>query len=157
MDVEFRKKALRMISYGVYVITSKYADQYCASTITWVSQASFEPPMISICLKNKSNSYQIVKKREEFLLHLLGEDQKNMAKSFIQSIRINNELLNDQEYTMHEDLPLITNVPAFIHCRVSEIVEIGDHPLFLSEVIDAVILSDTNPLELRQTGWIYGG
>ena len=83
MDVEFRKKALRMISYGVYVITSKYADQYSASTITWVSQASFEPPMISICLKNKSNSYQIVKKREEFLLHLLGEDQKNMANEIL--------------------------------------------------------------------------
>ena len=106
MDVEFRKKALRMISYGVYVITSKYADQYCASTITWVSQASFDPPMISICLKNKSNSYQIVKKREEFLLHLLGEDQKNMAKSFNRYINVNkdaNEIIIEEEEEFEEE------------------------------------------------------
>ena len=50
MDDKFKKQALRMFSYGVYVLTSKFEDDYCAATVTWVSQASFEPPMCQFAL-----------------------------------------------------------------------------------------------------------
>ena len=82
MEEKCKKQALRMFSYGVYVLTSENDGDYCVSTITWVSQASFEPPLISVCIKRGSASYEIVKKRGEFILHLLGENQKNMALSF---------------------------------------------------------------------------
>ena len=33
----------------------------------------------------------------------------------------------------------------------------GDHPLFLAEVKNAVVQKTLEPLELRTTGWNYGG
>ena len=43
MNEKFRKQALQMFSYGVYILTSKFENNYCAATVTWVSQTSFEP------------------------------------------------------------------------------------------------------------------
>ena len=157
MDEQSRKTALRMISYGMYILTSKFEDDYCAATVTWVSQASFEPPLISVCIKGDSASYAVVKGRGEFLLHLLGEDQKDLAASFFKPSILDNGLINGQKYQLQDDLPLLMAVPAYIKCRVLDILEKGDHPLFLAEVIDAVINEESKPLELRKTDWSYGG
>ena len=35
-----------MLSHGVYVLTSRSEDRYGAATVTWVSQASFKPPLV---------------------------------------------------------------------------------------------------------------
>ena len=150
------------LRYGCYHTacissTSKFEDNYCAATVTWVSQASFEPPLISVCIKGDSASYTVVKERGEFMLHLLGEDQKDLAASFFKPSILENELINGQKYQLQDDLPLLTAVPVYIKCRVLDILEKGDHPLFLAEVIDAVVNEESKPLELSKTDWSYGG
>jgi len=157
MNEEYRKQSLQMFSYGVYVLSSLNDGEYCVSTVTWVSQASFEPPMISVCIKRNSASYEIVKKRGEFILHLLGDHQKEVASIFFKSTIFENAKLNGQEFSLENNLPLLNDIPAYIQCKVVEILENGDHPLFLAEVVDANINNDSNPLELRKTGWTYGG
>ena len=157
MNEKYRKQSLRMFSYGVYILSSLSEGEYCVSTVTWVSQASFEPPMISVCIKRNSASYEIVKKRGEFILHLLGDTQKELASTFFKPTIFENEKLNGQEFSLESNLPLLKDIPAYIQCKVVEILENGDHPLFLAEVVDAKINNDSNPLELRKTGWTYGG
>ena len=157
MDEKFRKQALQMFSYGVYILTSKFEDNYCAATVTWVSQASFEPPLISVCIKTDSASYAVVKERGKFLLHILGEDQKDLGASFFKTTTLEDGLINEQEYQLQDNLPLLTAVPAYLKCRVLEIMEYGDHPLFLAEVKNAVVQKELKPLELSTTGWNYGG
>ena len=157
MNEKYRQQSLRMFSYGVYILSSVDKGEYCVSTITWVSQASFEPPMISVCIKRNSSSYEIVKKRGEFILHLLGNNQKDLASTFFKATVFENEKLNGQEFSWANNLPLLKDIPAYIQCKVVEILENGDHPLFLAEVVDAKINNDSNPLELRKTGWTYGG
>ena len=157
MNEKYRQQSLRMFSYGVYILSSVNEGEYCVSTITWVSQASFEPPMISVCIKRNSASYEIVKKRGEFILHLLGDNQKELASTFFKPTIFENEKLNGQEFGLENNLPLLKDIPAYIQCKVVEILENGDHPLFLAEVVDAKINNDSNPLELRKTGWTYGG
>jgi len=157
MNEKYRRQSLRMFSYGVYILSSVNEGEYCVSTITWASQASFEPPMISVCIKRNSASYEIVKKRGEFILHLLGDNQKELASTFFKPTIFENEKLNGQEFSLESNLPLLKDIPAYIQCKVVEILENGDHPLFLAEVVDAKINNDSNPLELRKTGWTYGG
>jgi len=157
MDEQSRKIALRMISYGVYIITSKVGQEISAATVTWVSQASFDPPIISVCLKRGSHPYKVVKDRGEFLLHILSENQKDLAASFFKPSKIKNGQINGEKYELQDDLPLITAGIANIYCHVLEIIEIGDHPLFLAEVKHVTVRKNVSPLELRKTGWSYGG
>ena len=90
MDIESKKNILRMFTYGLYLLTSKSNDRYCASTVTWVSQASFEPPLISVCLKNNTETYNIVRDKKSFLLHIIDEKQKNLAAEFFKPTLICN-------------------------------------------------------------------
>ena len=107
MNEKYRKQSLRMFSYGVYILSSLNEDEYCASTVTWVSQASFEPPMISVCIKRDSASYEIVKKRGEFILHLLGETQKELASTFFKPTIFENEKLNEQEFILENSSAMV--------------------------------------------------
>ncbi len=157
MNEKSRKQSLRMLSYGVYVLSSMSEGTYCVSTVTWVSQASFEPPLISVCIKRESVSYEIVKKRGEYFLHILGENQQDMASSFFKPTVLEHGKLNGHEFRLYNELPLLKEVPAYLQCKVIEILENGDHPLFLAEVVDTVINYDCKPLELRKTNWSYGG
>ena len=123
MDEQARKIALCMISYGVYILTSKLDNEVSAATVTWVSQASFEPPMLSVCIKRSSGSYKIIKNRGEFLLHMLGEDQKKLASRFLKPSKVENDRINGEKFEMKNDLPLLAAVPSYIRCRVLEILD----------------------------------
>ena len=46
MDPRTKRQALRLLSNGVYILTSRSQEHYGAATVTWVSQASFRPPLI---------------------------------------------------------------------------------------------------------------
>jgi len=157
MDDDKRKEVLRMISYGVYVLTSKNGDDYGSATVTWVSQASFDPPMISVCLKKNSGAYLVVKERKEFILHMLSEEQKRLASNFFKSASLDGDKINGEKFQLIDDLPVLLDTPSRIHCSVLEILENGDHSLFLSEVNKVYLKNKVNPLELRTTGWSYGG
>ena len=80
-----------------------------------------------------------------------------MATSFFKPTVLENGKLNGHEFRFHNELPLLKEVPAYLQCEVIEILENGDHPLFLAEVVDAVVNNDSKPLELRTTGCSYGG
>ena len=48
MDPQAKKVALRAINYGLYVLTAKDGDELAAASVNWLSQASFEPPLIMV-------------------------------------------------------------------------------------------------------------
>ena len=65
--------------------------------------------------------------------------------------------MNEQEYQLLDNLYLLTSVFADLKCTVLEIMGSSDHPLFLGELNNAVVRNELEPLELRTTGWNYGG
>ena len=46
MDADTKKTALRMIPYGIYVLTAQAPDgTIAAATVNWVTQTSFDVPV----------------------------------------------------------------------------------------------------------------
>ena len=74
MDQDAKKKALRMIPYGIYVMTAEGKDgSVAAATVNWVTQASFAPPLVAVGVKADSGAHTIVKESGSFVLNVLGE------------------------------------------------------------------------------------
>ncbi len=50
MNEDSKKTALRMIPYGMYVLTTKsgQGEDVDAATVNWVTQTSFSPPLIAV-------------------------------------------------------------------------------------------------------------
>src|SRR3990172_4544011 len=84
MDEQAKKTALRMIPYGLYVLGTKDGDRVTASTINWLTQVSFKPPLIAMGIKTDTEGFQHLKNAGDFALSILGAGQKDMAFAFVQ-------------------------------------------------------------------------
>ncbi len=158
MDEEAKKKSLRMIPYGLYILTAKHGDDVAAATVNWVTQSSFKPPLVAVAIKCDTHPYTAVKGAGHFAINVLGEGQKEIAQAFFMTVRPEGRTLGPVTFRLGATgAPILNETPAYWECRVVNILEQGDHHLFLGEVVEAGINADGRSLLLRDTGWNYGG
>jgi flavin reductase (DIM6/NTAB) family NADH-FMN oxidoreductase RutF len=158
MDPNQKKGALRKLTYGLYVATSKGADHPAAGTINWLSQCSFDPPLVMVGIQHDSNLHQAIGHSRVFAIHVVGKSQKNMATSFFRGAEEDAGKLNGYAYILGSTgAPLLLDAPAWFECRVVDSLERGDHTIFVGEIIDAGVRSDEDPLTMRDAGFNYAG
>jgi hypothetical protein len=67
MNQDAKKTALRMIPYGIYVLTADDGQgNIAAATVNWVTQTAFNPPLVVVGVKTDSGAYSIVKNTKSF-------------------------------------------------------------------------------------------
>jgi flavin reductase (DIM6/NTAB) family NADH-FMN oxidoreductase RutF len=158
MDLDAKKKVLRMINYGMYVLSSRLENHIAAATVNWLSQASFSPPLVMVGLKRDSDTFATVKKSMQFAVNIVAKDQKNLAQDFFKASSVEGNRINGHEYESGiTGGALLKESPANFECKVTDIVERGDHAVVVGEVIEARISREDTPLFMRDTGWFYGG
>ena len=59
MDPDIKKKSLRQITYGLYVLSAQSREAAGAGTVNWLSQASFNPPLIMAAAKADSGLHSV--------------------------------------------------------------------------------------------------
>lgn len=160
MDQEAKKKSLRMITYGLYILAVKDGEELAAGTVNWLSQASFTPPLIMVGVKKDSHLHTLIEKTQKFAISVLAQDQKNIASDFFRPTQLDGGQLNGHPFEFSPDYqyPLLTECPAWFEAKVTATVPGGDHTVYVAEVTDAgVRQADAIPLVMRDTGWFYGG
>jgi flavin reductase (DIM6/NTAB) family NADH-FMN oxidoreductase RutF len=167
MDESLKKQALRMIPYGLYVLTGESADgRVAASTVNWVTQASFQPPLVVVGVKADSGSHSVIKDSGAFALNILGKDQQSLAFAFFKPVEREGNTIAGEPFTSGgTGAPLLSNAFGFVEWTLADTVERGDHSIFVGEVVDAGLSSeiagrpDDETLALRDlgAGTFYGG
>ncbi len=158
MDPEAKKKALRKIVHGVYVIGVRGEGKLNAFTATWVSQVSFEPPLVMIAVRKASISHQMIEQSKVFVINLLASGQKLLAQHFLKPAHLGGDKLEGIPHRLGvTEAPILQEAAAYLECRVREIHTGGDHSIVIGEVIEAGVQQDVEPLTLKETGWQYGG
>ena len=167
MNADAKKTALRMIPYGLYVLTADDGKGgVAAATVNWVTQSAFAPPLVVVGVKTDSGAYRIVRDTKIFALNMLGKDQKGLAFTFFKPAEVKDGKISGQAYRKGETgAPILTDAPAAVECRVKHIVEEGDHHVVVAEVIEAHVMKppagrpDNAILEMRDLGdnVFYGG
>jgi flavin reductase (DIM6/NTAB) family NADH-FMN oxidoreductase RutF len=80
MDAQTRKKTLRMLSNGVYVLTSRSEDRYGAATVSWISQVSFKPPLIMAAVRRESNVFRCLAESRIAALHIVADGRWTLLR-----------------------------------------------------------------------------
>ena len=80
MDEKAKKQALLMIPYGLFVLGAAHGGKATAATVNWVTQASFNPPLVVVGIKKDSGSHAMVKDSKKFTLSMLAAGQKAIAE-----------------------------------------------------------------------------
>ena len=104
MDADAKKTALRMIPYGIYVMTSEDSDgTIAAATVNWVTQTSFDPPLVVIGVKSDSGIYQTIKRTDCFTLNMLGKGQQGAAFAFFKPTEKDGNKISGEAYHSGEN------------------------------------------------------
>jgi flavin reductase (DIM6/NTAB) family NADH-FMN oxidoreductase RutF len=170
MNVDARKTALRMIPYGLYILTAEGKNgAVAAASINWVSQASFDPPLVMLGVKIDSRVHAMIKETKKFALNVLGKGQQGIAFNFFKSHepheRKGNSIGGEPFEKSPGGVPILCNTPAWVECKLVDTVERGDHSLFIGEVTEAGVRkaptgrADDVTLVLKDLGErvFYGG
>jgi flavin reductase (DIM6/NTAB) family NADH-FMN oxidoreductase RutF len=167
MDANAKKTALRMIPYGLFVLTGRTKDgRVSAATVNWVTQASFEPPLVVVGVKADSSSHEVIKEARAFALNVLGKGQQAAAFNFFKPAAVEGSKVSGEAFRLGSTgAPLLESTPAFVECKLIETVERGDHSIFVGQVVDAGVSrapegrADDATLWLRELGekTFYGG
>ncbi len=167
MDEQAKKTALRMIPYGLYVMTAAAdEDKIAAATVNWVTQASFQPPIIAVGVKKDSGIHAIAQESGSFALNILGKGQQGAAFAFFKAVQRDGNTINGEPFRMGSTgAPVLESVPAVVECKLVKVVPVGDHDLFLGEVVHAEVREisegrpDAHTLKLEDLGEnvFYGG
>lgn len=159
MEPKTKQKALRLLTNGMYVLTARSGEKFGAATITWVSQASFKPPLVMAALRKDGSVFQCLIESRAAVLHVLAHDQKDIAQKFFAPTRNSAGHLNGEPFTLAKNsAPLLANLPAYIECAVVDVNDrLGDHALVILEVTNAALLRDIEPLTVTDSPWEYGG
>ena len=160
MDPKVKKTALRMITSGLYLLTVAHDNRFNASTISWLSQASFDPPLVMLGVKADTLTHAMVEGSGRFAINLLSRGQNDLAQTFFRQADYENGKLNGYAFDTgsRTGAPIFQDVPAWFECEMVEMVKGGDHSVVVARVIEAGVRNpDAEPMALRDTPWQYGG
>ena len=121
MDADAKKTALRMIPYGIYVLTADDGKGNVAgATVNWVTQTAFAPPLVVVGVKTDSGAYSIIKGTKNFTLNMLGKEHKGLAFTFFKPAALEGGKLSGQ--AIHKGAngaPILDAALAAVECKVA--------------------------------------
>jgi flavin reductase (DIM6/NTAB) family NADH-FMN oxidoreductase RutF len=161
VDEEIKRRVLRKLPYGMYVMTAAGPDgNPTGSTLTWISQCSFKPPLVMLAIQKTSLMHGAVEASGALAVNLLAEDQAEIAQAFFRPPPHREGRLGELAYEPGPATgsPILEGLPAWLEARVTDAVARGDHTVFVAEVVGAGLRDpERRPLLLSSTPWNYGG
>lgn len=133
MQVDERafRKALGCFASGVTVVTTTGPDGPVGVTVSAFSSLSLDPALVLFCLDKRTRSLDAFK-GGHFAIHVLREDQREVSIAFA-SKRDDKWQGIEHSFNDHR-VPLIHGCLARLECSLHELIEGGDHLIFVGRV-----------------------
>jgi flavin reductase (DIM6/NTAB) family NADH-FMN oxidoreductase RutF len=148
----------RRLTYGVYVVGVADGDERNAFTAAWITQVSFDPLLLALSINPEHFSHTLLKEGGVFSVSVLRQGQLDLVRHFgCQSGRNRDKLAGQRWRPGQLGPPVLLDAAAYLECRVTGSMPVGDHELILGEVVDGRLLDpDAVPLRYSDTGDIDG-
>ena len=82
LDVAAKKALLLKIPHGLFICGVAEGTDVNGFTASWVTQGSFEPPLVVVAVRSDSTSNGMIQRTGRFSLNVLAADQKDLAAVF---------------------------------------------------------------------------
>jgi flavorubredoxin/flavin reductase (DIM6/NTAB) family NADH-FMN oxidoreductase RutF len=143
-------KALGRLSGGLYVVTAQQGEGQAARSgamvASWVSQASFEPPGITVAVAKDRAIESLMQVGDRFVLNILREDNhQKLLRHFLRRFPPGSDRfagVNVLEGAA-EGGPVLGDALAFLGCRVVQRMEGPDHWIIYAEVEQGKVADST--------------
>jgi flavin reductase (DIM6/NTAB) family NADH-FMN oxidoreductase RutF len=153
-------KALGRLASGVFLVTLRYDGQPHGILATWITQAAFEPPMVVAAFNKQRPILQSTTEGTEITINILGKQNTDIFKAFARPAHSAHDNRFSGLRVMDNpngEGPIFADAAAFLNCRITQVIEAGDHLLALAVVTSGKVLqADAEPMvHVRSSGFHY--
>jgi flavin reductase (DIM6/NTAB) family NADH-FMN oxidoreductase RutF len=149
-------EALGRMTYGIYVLTTRVDDVINGMIASWVTQVSYEPPLIMVAIHPNRYSHGLVEQSQSFALHILDQSQKEMLGIF-KGPDPEKKFGNMSWEHGKAGSPILKDCLAWMELVVKERYTPGNHTLFVGEIIDGGTRNLGTPLCTLDYAGMYMG
>jgi flavin reductase (DIM6/NTAB) family NADH-FMN oxidoreductase RutF len=147
-----------MFTYGLYAVGCVDGNDVNAFTANWLTQVSFEPPLIAVSVENDAKSLPMIQRSRKFTVNVLRSGQRELAGNLGKSALKYPDKLKDIPYELIEEQYLVLkDALAWVACEVRHTAPAGDSTLIIAEVVGTGILAEGQPLTMTETGFRHAG
>ncbi len=159
MDNTLKKTVLRMFTYGLYAVSARHGAEVSFMTANWLTQCSFEPPMLMLAVENDSHTRQVIEGSGTFAVNVYESGQRDLAGSLGRTFSKHPEKINEATWQPGPltGSPLLDSALAWVECKIVSSMPVGDHILFAAEVVEVGLKRESAPLTLKEAGFKYAG
>ncbi len=145
---------------AVMVSCGSTPEDYNIITIAWTGTICSDPAMCYISVRKNRHSYNIIKESGEFVINLTTKDLAyatdwcgvKSGKDFDKF----KEMKLTPGKSKEISAPIIEESPLSIECKVTKIIELGSHDMFMAEVVnvqaDERYINEKGEFSLAQAG-----
>ena len=140
------------------LVTCGTMEESNVLTVAWTGIASTHPPKTYISLRPTRHSYGIIKERGEFVIHLTPASLIRAADWC--GVHTGRKVDKFAKWKLTKEpasvvaAPVIAQCPLALECRVTQILPLGSHDMFLADIVavdvDERLLDESGALRLER-------
>jgi flavin reductase (DIM6/NTAB) family NADH-FMN oxidoreductase RutF len=130
------RDAMRFWASGVTIVSAEYEGVQHGMTVSAFFSVSLAPPLVLVSLSWGSRTRDLVQKSNSFGITILTSQQQDLSDRFAgRSTEDTDRFEGLHTFTLLTGAPFLAGGLAFFDCRVVSVVEIGEHSLYIGEVV----------------------
>lgn len=152
--------AVGHIPSGLFIVTAKHNDDsgidgFLAS---WIQQVSFEPLLISLCVKPGRPAYDAIMNGDIFTINVIGDHDTTYLKHFWSGYDPEKNVFEQIEHEVSDKgAVVIKQAKSSLVCKKVSASKPGDHEVVIAEVIESVVHEENAKpqVHIRKNGLDY--
>lgn len=160
MDQGTKKTLLRDLPYGLFAACTRSDEgEDHVFLLSWVTQASFDPPLLACCVHTESRAHEhLSEPGSPLVINLLAADQEELARSILGGPAFEEEQVAGSPVKQASNgCALLVDTLGALEARVVDVAEGGDHDVFIVEIEDVHRFREGELLTHESSGMVYAG
>ena len=150
--------ALGRIPSGLYILTAKHEDRRSGMLVSWVQQACFSPPMVSVAVGKGRQVMPLLSESRKFGLCQLSKADKLILKKFAGGVDPNEDPFLGLDLLPHAvtGVPILAHTAGYLECEMVCHMDVdGDHDIFVGVVRAGSHTGSEPHVHIRENGLKY--
>lgn len=149
---------LGRVPSGIFILTVGVGERATGMLSSWVMQAGFEPPTVSVGVKLGRYVCDWLSAGQPFVLNLVGESQSHFLKHFGKGFEPGADAFEGLA-VQHcaRGVPILSDAIGHLECEPVKHIDSDDHRIFLAKVVRGKLHdADAKPMiHVRKSGANY--
>lgn len=139
---------LRDLTYGMYIISTKYNEKNIGCFVNTVTQITASSNIIAVSVNKENYTNKALKEGKRFSVSILSEKTNSeLIGKFGFFSSKDTDKFENVEYIQANNIPVvIENMCGYLICEVIDVISVDTHDIFLAKIVDTKKINNFVPM-----------